>query len=269
MALLCIGVVGATAQTTGSDSSRSSSTGSDRTGTTGTGTGMSSGSTDSTSSSANTYGSSSRDSDSSSLKRSDKHFITKVAESSEKEVAIAQLAAEKATDPGVKSYAQQLIDDHQKMNSELMQLAQRKGVALENSKSSRHSMHGMTGSSTSSSGTGTADTSGSGSGSTSGTAADTGVASTNGGGMGSSMASGDNDATHDRHYRSLAKKSGKDFDKEFVEMMVDDHKKDVKMFQKEAKDADDAEIRTFAANHVATLQAHLDRANSLTKSAAE
>lgn len=251
MALLCIGVVGATAQTTGTDSSRSSST----TGTTGTGT--NSGSTDTTSTSANTYGSTSSSSDNSSLKRSDKHFITKVAEGSEKEVAIAQLAAQKASDPAVRSYAQQLVDDHQKMNSDLMQLAQRKGVALENSKSGRRAMHGMTGSGTGSS----TDTSA--------TATDTGVASTGSSGMGSSMASSDNDAMHDRHYRSLAKKSGKDFDKEFVEMMVDDHKKDVKMFQKEAKDADDADVRTFAENHVATLQGHLDRANSLAKSAAE
>ncbi|HET7537265.1 MAG TPA: DUF4142 domain-containing protein [Candidatus Didemnitutus sp.] len=64
------------------------------------------------------------------LKHSDKSFIEKVAKGGQKEVQLAQIAAERATNPQVKEYAQMLVTDHQQMNNEVMTLAANKGVQL-------------------------------------------------------------------------------------------------------------------------------------------
>ena len=58
----------------------------------------------------------------------------------------------------------------------------------------------------------------------------------------------------------------KDFDKEFVdEVGVDDHKKDIQLFEKASKDADDAEVKAFAAKTLPTLKAHHEHAEGLKK----
>jgi len=55
----------------------------------------------------------------------------------------------------------------------------------------------------------------------------------------------------------LNKLSGAAFDKTYVSMMVQDHKKDVAEFQKESKHAKDTDVKGFAANTLPTLQDHL------------
>lgn len=58
----------------------------------------------------------------------------------------------------------------------------------------------------------------------------------------------------------------KDFDKEFVdEVGVDDHKKDIQLFEKASKDADDAEVKAFATKTLPTLKAHREHAQGLQK----
>lgn len=56
----------------------------------------------------------------------------------------------------------------------------------------------------------------------------------------------------------LSKKSGSDFDKAYVDMMVDDHKKDVNAFKKASDKLTDNDLKTFATNTLPTLQKHLD-----------
>jgi putative membrane protein len=56
----------------------------------------------------------------------------------------------------------------------------------------------------------------------------------------------------------LSKKSGAAFDKEYVNMMVDDHKKDIDAFKKAEMDVNDNDIKTFITNTLPTLQKHLD-----------
>jgi len=73
----------------------------------------------------------------------------------------------------------------------------------------------------------------------------------------------DDDPQEDRHYKRLAKKSGMEFDQEFVEMMVDMHEDDVKMFEKASTDAKDSALKSFAAKHVDHLRQHLQQAQSL------
>lgn len=55
----------------------------------------------------------------------------------------------------------------------------------------------------------------------------------------------------------MTKKSGSDFDKAYVDQMVADHKDAVKLFQDEAKNAVDPDIKAFATNTLPTLQGHL------------
>ena len=58
-------------------------------------------------------------------------------------------------------------------------------------------------------------------------------------------------------FNSLEKATGNDFDKEYVEHIVKDHKKDVKEFEDAAKNADDPDLRAFAQKTLPTLQEHL------------
>jgi len=50
---------------------------------------------------------------------------------------------------------------------------------------------------------------------------------------------------------------GADFDRAYMKRMVSDHKEDVKLFQKETEDGDDADVKNFASKTLPTLQEHL------------
>jgi len=63
----------------------------------------------------------------------------------------------------------------------------------------------------------------------------------------------------------LQKKTGKDFDKAYLKMMVSDHKKVIKSFEDESKNCSDADIRAFADNTLHTLRHHLDEAEKCEK----
>ena len=65
------------------------------------------------------------------------------------------------------------------------------------------------------------------------------------------------DAKHQAAMQKLSALSGEKFDKEYVKMMVSDHKKDVAEFQKEAGGGKDADIKAFASSTLPTLQEHL------------
>ena len=71
------------------------------------------------------------------------------------------------------------------------------------------------------------------------------------------MSSGDR-----REFDKLQKKTGADFDREYMKDMVSDHKKDMKDFQSAAKSAEDPEIKNFASSTLPTLQQHLEMAQS-------
>ena len=63
----------------------------------------------------------------------------------------------------------------------------------------------------------------------------------------------------------LQKKTGKDFDKAYMKMMVSDHKKVISSFEDESKNGSDADIRAFADNTLHTLRHHLDEAQKCEK----
>ncbi|HEY0823745.1 MAG TPA: DUF4142 domain-containing protein [Ramlibacter sp.] len=66
----------------------------------------------------------------SNIARGDRKFIEEAANSGMFEVQVAQLAASKATDPNVKSFAGMLVDHHTAANNELVKIANARGVEL-------------------------------------------------------------------------------------------------------------------------------------------
>jgi putative membrane protein len=71
---------------------------------------------------------------------------------------------------------------------------------------------------------------------------------------------------HKSHIESLRKKTGAAFDKSYMSMMVNDHKKDVSEFEKASKMCKDQECQGWAGKTLPTLQTHLDSAKAINKS---
>ena len=63
----------------------------------------------------------------------------------------------------------------------------------------------------------------------------------------------------------LTKKTGRDFDKDYVSMMVDDHKKDIADFKKNGDKLSDPDFKTFIINSLPILQKHLDSIQNIKK----
>jgi len=63
----------------------------------------------------------------------------------------------------------------------------------------------------------------------------------------------------------LKKKTGADFDKDYIDMMVSDHKDDIDEFQKEADKGNDPEIKAWASGKLPTLQHHKQMADDIQK----
>jgi putative membrane protein len=57
-------------------------------------------------------------------------------------------------------------------------------------------------------------------------------------------------------WTDLSKKSGADFDKAYVSIMVDDHKKTVDMFESESKSLKDADLKGFVDKTLPTIKSH-------------
>lgn len=60
----------------------------------------------------------------------------------------------------------------------------------------------------------------------------------------------------------LREKTGEDFDKKFIKMMIIDHERDVKLFKK-AVESDDKDISNFAKKYQPMIQSHLDKINAI------
>jgi putative membrane protein len=61
----------------------------------------------------------------------------------------------------------------------------------------------------------------------------------------------------------LSSASGKTLDKDYMDGMVDDHKKDVSEFQDASQNAKDPDVKQWAAKTLPTLQAHLQKAEQV------
>jgi putative membrane protein len=61
----------------------------------------------------------------------------------------------------------------------------------------------------------------------------------------------------------LSSANGKSLDKDYMDSMVDDHKKDVSEFQDASQNAKDPDVKQWAAKTLPTLQAHLQKAEQI------
>jgi putative membrane protein len=63
----------------------------------------------------------------------------------------------------------------------------------------------------------------------------------------------------------LKKKTGKDFDRAYMDMMEDDHDKTVNAFEKASGDTKDADVKAWVDKTLPTLRMHLDSAKAIHK----
>jgi putative membrane protein len=72
------------------------------------------------------------------LSGADRKFVMEAAMGGKAEVELGQLATQKAQDPQVKQFGQQMVQDHSAANEELMKVAQQKGITLPTDLDSKH-----------------------------------------------------------------------------------------------------------------------------------
>jgi putative membrane protein len=73
--------------------------------------------------------------------------------------------------------------------------------------------------------------------------------------------SGEHKSTMDK----LTKLSGAEFDREYMEAMVDDHKEDIEKFQTQADKGKDPDLKKFASESLPILKKHFELAQSTEK----
>jgi putative membrane protein len=70
---------------------------------------------------------------------------------------------------------------------------------------------------------------------------------------------------HKKMMADLNKKSGKEFDRFYINEMVKDHQEDIKAFEQAANKVSDLEVKAFINNTLPTLKTHLDSAKAIQK----
>ena len=138
----------------------------------------------------------------------DAEFAVEAADGGLMEVQMGTVALTKASSAQVKRFAQMMVDEHTKANSELKALAQQKNITLPTT-------------------------------------------------MGNE---------HQRKVENLSEKTGAEFDKEYMDLMVRDHKEDIDEFEDQAEEGNDAEIKAWASSKLATLRKHLQEAERIQES---
>jgi putative membrane protein len=71
---------------------------------------------------------------------------------------------------------------------------------------------------------------------------------------------------HQQMVSRLSNLSGDEFDRAYMRMMVQDHKKDIKEFQRESNRSIDSDLKEFASTTLPTLQQHLQSAEQINSS---
>jgi putative membrane protein len=121
------------------------------------------------------------------------------------EVELGELAQQKAVSPEVKQFAQMMVRDHTKANSELKQIAGQENIQL----------------------------------------------------------SAELDDKHRDVRERLSKLSGREFDREYMKAMVEDHEEAIDKLESLADDDDKPRLKQFASNTLQTVRQHQERAKSI------
>jgi putative membrane protein len=134
----------------------------------------------------------------------DRSFLTEAARDGRVEVELGRMAAQRASSPEVKQFAERMVKDHEAANQQLV------AAAREPKKTKEPPA----------------------------------------------------DEEAQAKMRELQGLSGAKFDQAYMRTMVEDHVKAVDLFQREAKDGKEAEVRKLAETILPTLQEHLTMARS-------
>lgn len=70
---------------------------------------------------------------------------------------------------------------------------------------------------------------------------------------------------HNKVMADMKTRSGKNFEKEFLDKLVVNHNKSISLFEDAIKEVNDAAVRTFADNTLPKLRVHRDSAQALKK----
>jgi putative membrane protein len=73
------------------------------------------------------------------------------------------------------------------------------------------------------------------------------------------------EAKEKAEYDRLSKKTGAEFDRDYMSMMVKDHMQDIQEFQNEANSGQDPDVKALAAKALPTLREHLRMAENAEK----
>lgn len=169
------------------------------------------------------------------LEKADRRFLNKAAKSGYKEVQLSKFASDRATKPEVKQLAQQMVRDHEAVNTELMSIASRKGLTMDQIMGDKAMHHATRGTSE------TRAKTAAGNATTSSTRMD----------QSSSMA-----AVDSSELPRFARNAGNDFDRNYVEHLVNSHERSVELYEDAAEDASDPDIQAFARATLPKLQQH-------------
>lgn len=69
--------------------------------------------------------------------------------------------------------------------------------------------------------------------------------------------------TQQKQIDRLSKLSGAEFDREYMTLMVDQHTSDLQLFQQQAKEARNEEVKNFAQDMAQKIEQHLQRAREI------
>jgi putative membrane protein len=202
----------------------------------------------------------------------DAGFVQQAAASGKMEVEHGKMAAQKASNAQVKSFANRMVKDHTAANEQLMALAKAKKITIADRATSGAAMAatgGAASGATGGSGVGSTGAAGSGSGSGtggntgSGTSATTGTTGASGGVPTTGEAARRQQQSGNMQPSALQNLTGAAFDKAYMDEQVKAHESAVQLFDKQANGGQDAELKAFAAKQLPTLREHLKMAQDI------
>lgn len=141
----------------------------------------------------------------------DRDFVHKAAAAGKKEVEDGKVAAQKASNAQVKSYAKKLVTDHTAANNQLMALAKRKGITIDQA----------------------------------------------------TARSGSTADAKDQQTEAWMSATGAAFDRGFIESQVKAHQGAISLFEQQAKNGTDTDLKAFAQKQLPGLRNHLKQAQDL------
>jgi putative membrane protein len=135
----------------------------------------------------------------------DQKFVVSATAGNLAEINFGKLAGKHASNADVRKFAQDMVDDHNKANKELNDLAFNKKWEV----------------------------------------------------------AANMDREHQAEYDRLSKLEGADFDREYIRWQLKDHEQTITLFEDEAKNGDDAQLKGWCNKTLPTLREHLKKARTL------